>query len=55
MPIPTPFLSLADYKRLFAKLDADARTKIVAAWGSLMPIPPSAPVTSPCASRTTAD
>ena len=31
---PEPFLSLADYKRLFAKLDADARAKIVAAWGA---------------------
>ena len=31
---PTPFLSLADYKRLFANLDADARAKIVAAWGA---------------------
>jgi cobaltochelatase CobN len=30
---PTPFLSLADYRRLFATLDADARAKIVAAWG----------------------
>ena len=28
---PTPFLSLADYRRLFATLDADARAKIVAA------------------------
>ena len=34
MPNLTPFLSLADYKRLFAKLDADARAKIVAAWGA---------------------
>ena len=34
MPILTPFLSLADYQRLFAKLDADARAKIVAAWGA---------------------
>ena len=31
---PTPFLSLADYKRLFTDLDADARAKIVAAWGA---------------------
>ena len=31
---PTPFLSLADYKRLFATLDAEARAKIVAAWGA---------------------
>ena len=30
---PTPLLSLADYRRLFATLDADARAKIVAAWG----------------------
>src|SRR5512144_1067391 len=30
---PTPFLSLADYKLLFAGLDSDARAKIVAAWG----------------------
>ena len=31
---PTPFLSLADYQRLFAKLDPQARAKIVAAWGA---------------------
>ena len=31
---PTPFLSLADYRRLFAKLDPQARAKIVAAWGA---------------------
>ena len=31
---PEPFLSLADYQRLLAKLDADARAKIVAAWGA---------------------
>jgi cobaltochelatase CobN len=32
---PTPLLSLADYRRLFATLDADARAKIMAAWGPL--------------------
>ena len=31
---PEPFLSLADYRRLFAKLDPQARAKIVAAWGA---------------------
>ena len=31
---PAPFLSLADYQRLFAKLDPQARAKIVAAWGA---------------------
>lgn len=31
---PSPFLSLAEYARLFATLDADARAKIVAAWGA---------------------
>ena len=31
---PSPFLSLADYRRLFATLDAQARAKIVAAWGA---------------------
>lgn len=30
---PTLFLSLTDYRRLFAELPADARVKIVAAWG----------------------
>ncbi|HET7852120.1 MAG TPA: cobaltochelatase subunit CobN, partial [Methyloceanibacter sp.] len=31
---PLPFLSLADYKRLFAALHTDARAKIAAAWGA---------------------
>jgi len=31
---PKPFLSLTDYKGLFATLDAGARAKIVAAWGA---------------------
>ena len=31
---PTPVLSLADYERLLAGLDAGARDKIVAAWGA---------------------
>jgi cobaltochelatase CobN len=31
---PAPFLSLANYKRLLATLDAEARAKIVAAWGA---------------------
>jgi cobaltochelatase CobN len=30
---PAPFLSLANYQRLFAGLNADARAKIIAAWG----------------------
>lgn len=30
---PTPFLSLGEYRRLFAELPADARGKIEAAWG----------------------
>ena len=31
---PTPFLSLADYKRSLAMLDPQARAKVVAAWGA---------------------
>ncbi|MGC2342390.1 MAG: cobaltochelatase subunit CobN, partial [Methyloceanibacter sp.] len=31
---PAPFLSLANYKRLLATLDAEAGAKIVAAWGA---------------------
>jgi len=31
---PAPFVSLANYKRLLATLDAEARAKIVAAWGA---------------------
>ncbi len=31
---PLPFLSLAEYRRLFSGLDPQARAKIVAAWGA---------------------
>ncbi|WP_436638549.1 cobaltochelatase subunit CobN [Microbaculum sp. FT89] len=31
---PTPFLSLADYRRLFATLPEDTRARIVEAWGA---------------------
>ena len=51
---PTPFLSLADYKRLFATLDREPAPRSSRPGARLTTIPPSAMGISPCASRATA-